>query len=267
MMKFTTATLLTTLIALGFSLTARGAGDPEPLTPSVALGSDYFQTGPGSFFNFGPPIGSVNFMGLPIGPGNTDTIVQRQADASIGGPAIPIQIVALSLESTAPVNVGGSFFDVFVTLNPADLALDTGTLSVAGTTAGGTFSSSLNVFFDAHFQPLGGGTPFDVLSSALLSNTGAFWSSTPSAGEVIVNGPDNGSAADQSANLHSGLIGCPNVTGGNGCEVDFFVTGQVHETNTGESHVVMEATPEPRMLLLLVPAVIALGLKRKLRRA
>ena len=261
MIRFATGTLLTTFLALGFSLPA-SAGDIEPLTPSVALGSDYFQTAAGTFFNFGGSIGSVNFMGLPIGPGNTDTIVQRQADASIGGPAIPIQIVALSLESTAPVNIGGSFFDVFVTLDPANLTNDTGTMSIGGTTAGGTFSSNLNVFFDAHFQPVSTGSAFDVLSSISLSNAGSLWSSTPSG--LIVNGVDDGSVGDQNANQHSGLLGCPPLRG-NGCEVDFFVTGQLSETNTGEAHVVTDATPEPRMLFLLIPALIALSLKRRLR--
>jgi hypothetical protein len=89
--------------------------DPIQTSPTVALGSDYFQSQAGTQFNFGGPIGLVNFMGLPIGPGNTDTLVQRQADATINGSAIPLQMTALSLESLAPVNVGGSFFDAFVT--------------------------------------------------------------------------------------------------------------------------------------------------------
>jgi hypothetical protein len=121
--------MLTRLAKLSFvavialSLSAIAAAQPSPLT--VALGSDYLQTQPGSSFNFGPGIGVVNFMGVPltgalIPPGyqqslaGTDTIVQRQADADINGNPIPIQLMALSVESTAPVNVGGSFFDVFV---------------------------------------------------------------------------------------------------------------------------------------------------------
>ncbi len=266
MVKFTTCTSLTLVLVLGLSMAA-SAADIEPTVPSVALGSDYFATGAGTFFNFGAGIGTVNFMGLPIGPGSTDTIVQRQADAAIGGAAIPIQITALSLESTAPVNIGGSFFDVFVTLDPAHLALDTGTLSVAGTTTGGTFTSSLDVYFEANFVPTGAGSPFDVFSNVSLSNSGAVWSPSPTAGDVIVNGPDDGSAADQAANLHSGLLACP-PTLSNGCEVDFFVAGPLVESNTGEAHVVGEAqTPEPGTLVLFGSALTALGLKWKLRRA
>src|SRR3981189_3533784 len=112
MVRFTTPTLLMVLLVLGLSMAA-SAADIDPTVPSVALGSDYFATQPGTHFNFGGGIGNVNFLGLPIGPFNTDTIVQRKADAVLGGAAIPIQLVGLSLKSAAPVNVGGSFFDVF----------------------------------------------------------------------------------------------------------------------------------------------------------
>jgi hypothetical protein len=275
MVKSATSSLVTIIIALGFSMTA-SASDPEPGTPSVALGSDYFQTVAGTHFNFGGSIGDVAFIGNPTGPFNTDTIIQRQADASIGGAAIPIQIVALSLESTNQVLVGGSFFDVFVTLDPSNLSNDVGSMAISGTTAGGTFSSSLNVFFDAHFQPVSSGTAFDVFSNINLTNAGAPWGPTPTANEVIVNGLDDGTSGDQNANKHSGLLACP-PTLTPGCEVDFFLDGQVggNPTNplqegngTNEAHFAVEATtPEPGTLLLLGSALIALSLKLKLRRA
>ncbi len=101
--------LLVLLVLLGSFTTAVAQSE------TVALGSDYFQTVPGmgngssgTDFNFGNGIGVVDFMGVPMGGslGNTDTIVQRQADATINGPGIPIQLVALSLQSTGAVNVG-----------------------------------------------------------------------------------------------------------------------------------------------------------------
>src|SRR5438132_8409563 len=165
MARSTTPALLTVLLILGSSLSA-GAADIDPTVPSVALGSEYFAIQPGTHFNFFGGIGDVNFLGLPIGPFNTDTIIQRRiVDAVLGGSAIPIQMVALSLKSAAPVNVGGSFFDVFVTLDPANLANDTGIMSIVGnTTTGGTFSSALNVFFQAHFAPVAVGSAFDVFN-------------------------------------------------------------------------------------------------------
>src|SRR3974390_1931024 len=188
-----------TVMVLGASASAQnGCANGAPC---VALGSDYLQTQPGSSFNFGTGIGVVNFMGLPIGPGLTDTIGQRQADAFINGGPIPIQLVALSMESTAPVSVGGSFFDVFVTLDPANLGKDVGMMSIMGTLGGGTFTSFFDVFFDAHFAPVSTGQPFDVFSSITLSNGGSAWSPTPPPNAVIVNGP----FGDQNANTHTGL--------------------------------------------------------------
>ena len=121
--------MLTRLAKLSFvavialSLSAIAAAQPSPLT--VALGFDYLQTQPGSSFQLRSGNRSCELHGVPltaalIPPGyqqslaGTDTIVQRQADADINGNPIPIQLMALSVESTAPVNVGGSFFDVFV---------------------------------------------------------------------------------------------------------------------------------------------------------
>ena len=91
MARFTTPALLTVLLILGSSLSA-GAADIDPTLPSVALGSSYFATQPGTHFNFGGGVGDVNFLGLPIGPFNTDIIIQRRiVDAVLGGPAIPIR--------------------------------------------------------------------------------------------------------------------------------------------------------------------------------
>jgi len=274
MARFTTPALLTVLLILGSSLSA-SAADIDPTVPSVALGSDYFATQPGTHFNFGGGVGNVNFLGLPIGPLNTDIIIQRRiVDAVLGGPAIPIQMVALSLRSAAAVNVGGSFFDVFITLDPANLANDTGTMSIAGnTTTGGTFSSALNVFFQAHFAPTGAGLAFDAFNQVSLISSGTAWGPTPPAGAVIVNGPDDGTTADQQANKHSGLI-CTTATGA--CEVDFFLptngTTLTQTTSTGNfaflaRNATTTSVPEPGSLPLLSAGIIALGLRLKWRRA
>src|SRR5206468_8322608 len=124
------------------------------------------------------------------GLGNTDTIVQRQADAILpvqntGTPSqatIPIQMVALSLQSVNPVNVGGSFFDVFVHLNPA--LSSTGTMTIIhdfldnGTAfAEGTFTSVFNPLnFTLELAPVGGGTAPQPLNLQSILDVAAFLS-------------------------------------------------------------------------------------------
>ena len=73
----------------------------------VLLGSDYFETIQPTFFT---PLGGLNpLTGLRIGPGTTDTIVQRQVDCSLSlgtlgsNCTIPIEMVALSLDRKSVV--------------------------------------------------------------------------------------------------------------------------------------------------------------------
>jgi len=89
----------------------------------ISPGFDLLQTAPGTFFDATPfGLGIIPMVGLPIGPGITDTIVER--DNGFVCPAPPclgntvnIHLFALSLHSAAPINVGGSFFDVFAEID------------------------------------------------------------------------------------------------------------------------------------------------------
>ncbi len=114
---------------------------------------------PAGFFDPGsdPFEGQVAFTGLPLGaftpcPGDlgpTDTIVERKDTAFLPGPGstdtVPIEIVALSLVSVAPITVtySGSNpeeWDVHWTVSQA--APSTGSMTVRQETgAGGTFDS------------------------------------------------------------------------------------------------------------------------------
>jgi hypothetical protein len=117
------------------------------------------------------------------GPGNTDTVIQRTGSIPDGATGtIPLQLVELSLKSTSPVNIGGSFFDVFVDVNaipPGPQNMPTGppvydTLSPStGTTTidtngptGGAFHSFFNVFADVILTAPGGdlSNPAQVVS-------------------------------------------------------------------------------------------------------
>jgi hypothetical protein len=215
---------------------------------TVVLGSDYLQTLPGTYFNFGGAIGVVDFTGYAFGPGNTDTIMQRTSDITINGGPGTLQLTALSLASTAPVpQLGGT---VYISLDPNNLANDTGQITIGGTKAGGTFSSFFDVFFDVCTAPgsngVGcGGGALIASGNLQLSNAGANWTSTPSG--VIVSGP----VGDQSANLHTGL-------GAN--EADFW-PAPIIESHPGGfgAHVVSPAVPEPSTWIMMLLGFAGLG--------
>jgi len=222
---------------------------------TVVLGSDYLHTTT-AFFDFGAPVNSaVSFQSNPVGPGNTDTIVQRQADATLGGGPIPIQITELSMVSTAPVNVGGINYNVFVTLDPNNLPNDTGTMSITGTAAaGGAFSSTLDVFFLATFEPVGGGVSIPITGEEIFTGSG-LWSPTPPAGAVIVPG----AVGDQNANMHTGL---------SSGQSDFFISGLGLHVAPNGGHTVVTAfsIPEPSTWIMLVTAGLIVPVYTKLGR-
>jgi len=148
----------------------------------VPAGFDYFVTAPGTTINV-PGLGTVSLVGRPIGPGGSDTIVQRMAPLDIvdrpdATGSSPMQMTLLALKSSAPVDIGGSFFDIFVDLDPSKI--QTGNLTVTQTILGegipeGTFTTFFDVFFDVTVVPAGGGPPlFTIPLEMQLSGTG-FW--------------------------------------------------------------------------------------------
>jgi len=147
-------------------------------------GFDLFATPPGASANI-PVIGTIPLMGVPIGPvslGNTDTIVHRLSGISCPTPpctgTIPIELVGLSLVSTAPVNISGTLFNVQVTLTPGTMS--TGSMTVTqSSTSGGTFSSFFDVFVDLTFRQVGNpSNKFVVPASDTITGSGT-WSTTP----------------------------------------------------------------------------------------
>jgi hypothetical protein len=180
---------------------------------SILLGSDYLETLPGTFFDFGSPIGSVPLRGLPVNPGvlgTTDTIVQRRADAILPGvgstTTVPIELVQLSLVSVNPVTIGPLTYDVFVHLTPSTTSIGTMTIRHEfpdnGTSVPeGTFDSFFDVFFTADFTEVGNPlNTFSVPGTARMEASGAPWSHEPMLPAALLV---TGLAGDQNANDHT----------------------------------------------------------------
>ena len=232
-----------------------GAAWASPIDP----GFDLFHTpgGTAALPDFG--FGLVPLMSRPIpGLGNVDTIVERKAGIdfsclpSPGCLTIETEIVALSLQSVSPIELStGSFFDVFVTINPLGLAgvLPTvpglsrsmGTMTVRHEDPnGGTFDSFFDVFVEIDFAPHNTDQIVDSLRVLRgpdpLVGTNNPWSHTPPAGYPEI----------------------PDFPGGN------FYPGPVHHEGP-HPQVVPGTVPEPGSLILLVSglALIAVAGRRK----
>ena len=228
------------------------------------LGTDYLFEQPGTLIS-GGPFNGIAFAGTPIGPGNTTATVQRPTDVSINGPAAPVMVTAFAANSTAPVNISGTFFDVFLALDPAHLAQDVGTISISGSLAGGTFQETLDYFADVHLVQVGAPShTMDLVAEIMQSSTRGSWSPHPALGDVIVPGPHDGSPADQLANLHSG-------PGQNDNEVDFFPVGSFDFVLAGSGGgsgvaVVTAATvPEPGSVVVLGAALLGFAALKRAR--
>jgi hypothetical protein len=153
-------------------------------------------------------VGRVDLLGVPILPGtDVDTIVQRTGTLPPGGTGpLQIQLAALYLQSTMPVNIPGvGMAEVRATRNDVGLSgipvriplgtAPTGTLNVQthddtlGPMGGGTFASTLPINVDLIFTRPGGDptNPMDdvipptTFAASLLSGVTP-WSHTPPPG-------------------------------------------------------------------------------------
>jgi hypothetical protein len=151
-------------------------GAAPAASADVPPGFDLFETDPSStvfsfreeftippnFFDQGSAAfqGDVHFGGLPLNTfqgrdvGDADTVVRRPQPAILAPPfpresSIPIELVALSLQSVAPIQVqtssGLQLWDVFATQSPSTSSQ--GQMDITQTSErGGTFNSLFQVF-------------------------------------------------------------------------------------------------------------------------
>lgn len=251
-----------TLLSLGF-LILIGTQPALAARYDVLAGSDYFVTQPGTTF------GGVAFNGVPSGPGNTDTIVQRQDTVLLGtgAPAsgsTPLLMTQLQLVSAVPTDFGLGVGLYYITLQsarggPATVGNMTINLNAnddnAPLTPEGTFSSFFDVFFDVRLGSTSG--PIAMSSALVLTNSGANWDANPAPSDLLVPGL----RGDVTANLHTNKIQNVDIH-----DMDFFAVGAVIESHpTGAQHVVTNANPEPGSLALVSGALLFLLLRRRLR--
>ena len=228
----------------------------------VLAGSDYLTTQPGTVF------AGVPFNGVPVGPGNTDTIVQRLRDATFlnlgDSSTIPIEMLSLNLASAVPVDFGLGLGTYYITLQtarggPASVGQMTITYSNLDdgvfTGSEGTFSSFFDVFFDVRFGSLNG--PIAMSSDLVLSNSGTPWDANPDPTVLLVNGL----VGNLTANWHTNKIDNVDIH-----DMDFFPVGVIQEIhpNGAQHNADTTHTPEPASAWLLGAGLLAIagGLKK-----
>ena len=160
-----------TAILPGFDLLHTPAGAATLDITALGVGPVAFQSRTLAPPN---PIAPPN----PVLPGNTDTIVERLTGLPPGGTGtIDIELVALSLVSVDPVDVGGTLFDVFVLLAAGPPS--PGQINVLTNVGGeGNFDAVSDVFFEVTLAEVGNPLNQTAISGqqALLQSTGTGWS-------------------------------------------------------------------------------------------
>jgi hypothetical protein len=175
-----------------------------------AQGYDVFQTGSGASVDLSSlnlNLGVVQLQGVPIqtATGNADTIMYRpQAIPTTSGGHMTVNLYALFMKSTSPVNLSGHSADVYVTVNasggniltstlpqPDALSASTGTITVYPNSqgTGGTFDSTITVNADVIFVTAGTSVTnsanylhHQAAPAITLSQTGSSYSTTAPSG-------------------------------------------------------------------------------------
>jgi len=173
----------------------------DPVINTIRAGAHYLSSA-GGHYNFGPKIGELHFHGRPMGPGNTDTIYRRLGDVTFPGfgssAKVPIEMVAVSLESIEPVTVDGRQYDVFIHLTPGRHSTGEMTFSLhypndGASRINGTYDTNVNIFFTAEFTPRDGGAgAFSKDAEIFIQSTApGRWSFNPNVQMVMkADGPE-----------------------------------------------------------------------------
>jgi len=257
--------------AMVFAIVCTLPGGVQALV--IEHGLDYFETlEAGEIMDFGngpvlvpfkghkihDPFDTNNFPDVSPTLGKTDTVVERIDDTiditPLGSDTIDIEMVALSLQSVAPVEVTpGSFFDIFVMLDlGADLlpntaddtpSMGTMTINLDTTGQGGTYTSLMTLEVDiflvaAGINPI---TIADIVANnamkidrqIVMDQNPCAWSTAPGGtARMPYDGPN------------------------------FFTVGVCDHHTGGDFHSV-KGVPEPATLVLFSAGIGLLGWKRR----
>ena len=166
-----------------------------------SAGYDLLTTASGTSVNLSSiGLGTVPLQGVPIEAslGSADTIMNRPGNTTFGV-AQTLNVTALFMESTNPVEYDGQSADLYVTLNNSGGLISTSvlpqpdTLNPSGGTitvsSGGTFTANFVVNADVIFVPHGSSVtnPSNYIAhqaapQVTLSPATSTWSSTPPSG-------------------------------------------------------------------------------------
>ncbi len=154
-------------------------------------------------------LGGVEFAGVPIGPyGNADTIIRRNTDASfVTAPStqgVSITMTNAQLVSLALVDLGlGSDFYYLTLQSARGGPASTGTMQITldGTLTGGTFTSSIDLYYDIRKGALDG--PIALSDSFTLLGGSQAWTSTPNG--LLVDGTYPDLTVNHHTNLGPGM--------------------------------------------------------------
>ncbi len=147
--------LVVVLLCAGIAPVA-GADGINPGPTNLMVGPGPVQIDLGS----GPapvPMQGSQISGQPAGTNMVMNIIA----GGMPPVTIPIEIVALSLQSVSPVMIGSSLFNVSVQAQPGPVQSGTMTLN-----SGGTFTSFFDVFVQITFTPVSGGQ--DIIQTEIL---------------------------------------------------------------------------------------------------
>lgn len=221
--------------------TGRAATTVEP-------GFDLFVTDPSTSLNLttipnpqlvnfeGNPLGTFDFGSGAVGVDDADTIVERTQLANLGGGSstIDIEIVALSLVSTGPVDLGfgAGFEDVFLILNTSSPSLQ----------------SNRTIFDTGEGDPHGSFDSVRNFSFDLLGSVGGFYATI----EVTLTTSSNGWRHEPGNTV---IDGVNHLLNGIDEDADSWPTGSVLATGGFFDHVAAVAAPPPS-----VPSLGATGI-------